>query len=273
MGKSRHFVFLLLGICTILLFQNCSRDGGTISYADSFPNSLPQYYFKSTQKVVVEVYYEPGAEPFVGTASNGNPYWNIVEDNLNAIFQYRSQAPVMVVPKVLTDMTALPAQNRSTWSGTDIMNLFIDHHQGIASKTEARFYIYFLKGNYYTKKSGVNTSVLGVSINGTPLIAMFKDVIKGTGNNPNGIVRRYIEQSSLVHELGHGLGFVNNGVPMVTDHQDKDHGAHTTNQDCVMFWQNEGEADLLNFIQHYMTTGNTVMWGQEVLADVQAYSE
>ncbi|MEK2644651.1 hypothetical protein [Bdellovibrio sp. BCCA] len=253
-----------------MLFQNCSNSSS--DSATSFPFSSPNLYFKSTQKVVVEVYYEPGAEPYEGTTLSGMNYWQILEDNLNSIFQYRSSPPVLVVPRALNQMTAIPSQNRTSWFGTDILNLSKQYRQTESTSNEAHFYLYFLKGNY-NPGSGATASVIGVSLGGTPIIAIFKDVIQNSGNNPNGPVPKYVEQSTMVHEIGHALGFVNNGVPMVTPHQDTAHGAHTTNTNCVMYWQNEGASDLSSFVQHYITTGSTVMWGPEVLQDAQNFSQ
>jgi hypothetical protein len=43
-----------------------------------------------------------------------------------------------------------------------------------------------------------------------------------------------------VHEVGHQLGLVNNGLVMVGNHQDASHGAHDTNDRCIMYWAYEG---------------------------------
>ncbi|WP_374078607.1 hypothetical protein [Bdellovibrio bacteriovorus] len=268
--KRRTALVSFFLLSTLLLFQNCSNTGQDSQ--TSFPHSSPTLYFKSTQRIVVEVYYEPGAEPFTGTTLSGMNYWQILEDNLNAIFQYRSSLPVLVVPRALNEMTALPSQGKSSWLGTDILNLNSQYKQAEPSATEARFYLYFLNG-YYNSGSGPTSSVIGVSLSGTPIIAIFKDVVESTGHNPSGPVPKYVEQSTLVHEMGHALGFVNNGVPMATSHQDTAHGAHTTNSNCVMYWQNEGASDLSSFVQQYITSGTTVMWGSEVLQDAQNFSQ
>lgn len=257
--------FLILG--SFLFLQSCgssSQDPLT-----SFPYSNPQLYFKSTPKIVVEVYYEPGAEPYTGMTVSGMNYWKILEDNLTSIFQYRSSAPVLVVPRAMNEFNALPAQNKTEWLGTDILQLSSQHRQVEPSASEAHFYLYFVKG-YYSTGSGPLTNVIGVSLGGTPIIALFKDVIEASGGT---VVKKYVEQSTMVHEIGHALGFVNNGVPMVTPHQDTAHGAHTTNSNCVMYWQNEGASDLSQFVQHYITSGSTVMWGPEVLQDAQGFSQ
>ncbi|MEN0058057.1 MAG: hypothetical protein AAGB31_04430 [Bdellovibrio sp.] len=137
--KIRFFLLLCLAGIT-----SCGGGGG--DSAGTY--STPQIYFQSTQKIVVEVYYEPGAEPFTGTTAGGLNYWSVLEDNLNAIFQYRSSTPVMVVPKTLGAMTALPTQNRTEWLGTDILSLNSSYKQGESTSLESRFYLYFLKGYY-----------------------------------------------------------------------------------------------------------------------------
>ncbi len=230
-----------------------------------YNNSLSSNYFKSSQKIIVEVYYESGAEPFAGSTLNGMPYWKILEDNLNAIFQYRTSKPIVVVPKDLATMTLIPVQNKTKWTPDDLIQLNTQYKQASPTATEAHFYIYFLKGN-----STSSNNVIAESVNGTPVIGIYKNVITASGGP---IVQRYVEQSTLVHEIGHALGFVNNGVPMKTNHQDSAHGAHSTNPNCVMYYLNEGAADMMSFVSKFISSGNTIMWGPEVLADAQAFSQ
>ncbi|XGC81717.1 hypothetical protein ACES2L_04375 [Bdellovibrio bacteriovorus] len=272
MKKSGRATFSVLFFCIcLLLFQNCSQNNTSGSNPNqNFPESTALNYFKNTQKIVVDVYFEPGAEPFTGNTLSGMPYWQILEDNLLAIFQYRSSIPVILVPKQIHEMKALAAQNKSDWLGTEILELHGKTNHERSTAAEAHFSVYFLKGNF-NSGNGPSANVLGVSITGTPVLAIFKDVINTSSSST--VVKKYVEQSTLVHEMGHALGFVNNGVPMATNHQDTAHGAHTKNSDCVMYWMNEGASDLRNFVQKYITSGTTVMWGPEVLLDAKNYSE
>lgn len=222
-------------------------------------------YFSTTSKVVVNVYYEPGAEPFEGDTARGNPYWGILEDNLEAIFQFRSAPPALQVPKELSEMNEIDSQNQTTWSAETVFQLHERTQSPSVQEGEDHFHIYFLKGNAES-----SPNVIGFSINGTTVMAVFKDVITASGSSN---VQKFTEQSTIVHEMGHALGLVNNGVPLASNHQDPNNSAHTSNSDCIMYWQNEGASDLRQFVLNIITSGNTVMWGPEVLQDVKAISE
>ncbi|HEY5927118.1 MAG TPA: hypothetical protein VIV11_35765, partial [Kofleriaceae bacterium] len=98
----------------------------------------------------------------------------------------------------------------------------------------------------------------------------FKDVIRSTNIVVAPNVVRYVEQSTLIHELAHSIGLTDNGVPMVAPHKDASHGAHCNNQDCVMFWQNDGSADASRFVQQRLLTGSSILFDAPCLADVDA---
>ncbi len=220
----------------------------------------------------MEIYYEPGAQPFTGNTIQGRPYWGILKENLDAIFQHRTQPPAVSVPTALAQMTQIPSQNKSAWTHGDILSLAETYRQQLPTQTNGRFYIYFVKG-YFDNGSGPNSSVIGVNISTTPIIVIFKDVILNSGQNPSGPVAKFMEQSTLVHEVGHALGLVNVGVAPVSAHEDAAHRGHTQNSSCVMYWLNEGPSDLGQFVQQYLLSQSVVMWGPEVLADVQAVSQ
>ena len=60
---------------------------------------------------------------------------------------------------------------------------------------------------------------------------------------------------------------------MVSDHHDAEHGAHCTNDQCVMYYLNEGVTDAVAFVNQYVTTGENVIYGQECLDDVRAVAD
>lgn len=258
----------MVGSALMVSFTNC----GTVVGESTNRSAQSATYFQTTRSVTAHVLYEPVAAPFVGNRTlSQQSLWAITEENLTAIFQYRSSPPAVVVPRTLAEMTALPAQGRTAWTANDVLALHERYARGRSSSLESHFHVYFLDG-YYSENAGINTGVLGVSFGGTEVIAIFKRVITSSDSRPT--VQKYVEQSTLIHELGHALGFVNDGVPMTTPHQDVAHGHHDSDPNCVMYWQNEGASDMVRFIvsRYLSQDSNMVMWGSAVLQDARAMS-
>lgn len=215
------------------------------------------------QEIRVKVYYEVGAEPYISDTPIFE-YWTILEQNLKALFVGRKIEPAVIVPKALSDMTSIPASGDLSWTVDDVLKL---SKQMGASSHPSSFEIYFLNGH-----AAENSGIIGFHINGSKIIAVFKDVIRSTGTNePMGPVPKYVEQSTLVHEMGHALGLVNNGVPMQTEHQDKEHGAHCNVTDCVMFWANEGTNSLIQFAQGAALKGTVILFDDKCLKDARSF--
>ncbi|MBC7658339.1 MAG: hypothetical protein H7249_01375 [Chitinophagaceae bacterium] len=224
-------------------------------------------FFQTTPQIELEVWYEPEAAPY------SDDDWNILNINLNAIFQYRSTPPTLIIPSTLSAMHTLEAQNRDGWTSSEILSLAAAHSTAAMAAHGSRFKIIFLN-SYLRDDTGINKSVLGVSIGDSHVLAMFKPVIASTKKAlPLDKTAQQVEQVVLVHEMGHALGFVNNGVPMVNNYQDTAHGAHSINKDCVMYWANESSTDLTSYVGKFLGGGAKVLWGPEVLVDAKAISK
>lgn len=261
-----RFSFLSPALVSIFLIQCVqTSEESSSNQTETFPYSKASYYFKQSTRFVIEMYYETGAEPFTGSLPGGRQIMSIFTDNITDILKYKSVTPTLVSPTSLSEMTLMATQSKSSWTAEDVLSLHNQYKSAESTETQSVFYIYFLKGY-----ASAGSSVIGFSIKGTPIIALFKDVIASTGNQST---QKFVEQSTLVHEMGHALGFVGNGVPLASDHQDTNNGAHTTNNECVMFWLNEGSSDLANFVTRFISSSSVIMWGSQVLADAQAYSE
>jgi hypothetical protein len=164
-------------------------------------------------------------------------------------------------------MTEIPDQGLPSWTLEQIISLADQEFNIPQTSTTAEFFVLFLNG-YFNNEGVVSRNVIGVSIGGTPVIAIFKDVILGSGFTL--FTDIYIEQLTLVHEFGHGVGLVNNGIPMVIDHEDPQHPHHCTNQECVMFWENDS-TNLVFFIQKVNNSSSDVVYGPECLEDARDY--
>ncbi len=256
---NRHL--LLLCLVFLVSFSACKKDEETEDFGKV------ENFYRGVSVIDIEVAYEPGAEPYT-TLTNGDNIWLFTKTNIEALFQGRERLVSVTVPPNLSAMQQIPDQNRDNYSAQDILNLANRYRQGTNTATGGNIWVVFVDG-YFKQDDTLRTNVLGVNVTGTSVTAIFKPVITSSGilNSQ----KRYVEQSTVVHELGHGLGLVNNGIPLTSSHQDNDHGGHCTNQDCVMYWLNEGVANLSDFIGQTGVSQFKVVFGPECLEDTRTY--
>jgi predicted Zn-dependent protease len=228
--------------------------------------SPAELYQTQIDQLVVEVDYAVGAEPYVmGRPINVDP-WSIFQANVAGLFS--GTGKVLSIPSRLEQMEAISTLHDGEYTTESILAIAQAHRGQKNSATVATFYVLFLPG-YYNDGTQLRTNVLGVSLANTGVIAMFKPVIESSAAT-NDTVRVFVEQSTLVHEFGHAVGLVNNGIAATSPHHDSTHGAHCTNRDCVMHYLNEGTRDLMTFIQRANMTQSLVLYGQECLDDAQS---
>ena len=215
-------------------------------------------------RITLEVDYQDTAAPYTDLGLRpGNP-WTLTETNLRAL---AGPDKALDVPMELDEMTALDDLDEGPDFTVDEILDIAARHRGTPSEATARaFYVVWLDG-YYEDGEGRRPDVLGVSLGDTGVIAMFKPVIDGTD------APRFVEQTTLIHELGHAIGLVNNGLSLTAAHHDAEHGAHCTDQDCVMYYLNEGSRDLAGFVRRVVLSQDTVIFGADCLADAAAARE
>ncbi|MFL5784991.1 MAG: hypothetical protein ACJ76H_10300 [Bacteriovoracaceae bacterium] len=226
---------------------------------------ISKIYASGTLKV--NVFYETGAEPFTDvTGAELNlpgvtqlKVFNVLKENLKALFPGKN----IDVPLDLSQMSKISTQNQSVWSFEAIDAIGKSYGQPSAGDITV-FNVFFVKGH-----SVDGDLVIGLHLSGTKTLMIFKDTVNSVSQTD--VVKMYVEQSTLIHEMGHGIGLVNNGLPMTTAHEDTAHKPHCSNPDCVMYWQNEGFADLVNFAKSRATNLNPVMFDQACLKDVTSY--
>lgn len=114
---------------------------------------------------------------------------------------------------------------------------------------EAVMHLFWVDGAYEDDDDGA--LVLGFAYGGDRIV-MLQDNIQRACRDAllPAIEQALCERTTaavLVHEMGHLFGLVNNGAEMQRDHQDDEHGAHDSNEECIMFFavENSSVADLI----------------------------
>lgn len=152
-------------------------------------------------------------------------------DRLRARIAERCNKPGGVT-LLLDDTVASPGF--SNWSLAQIQAFEQQHRDHYPSGNTAVLYVLYLDNG--SEGDSGSSRVLGLSYSGTSF-CVFKDSVQSASTLT--ISGPVIERAVLVHELGHNLGLVNNGVAMQTPHQDAANGAHDVNTGCVMHFSIE----------------------------------
>jgi predicted Zn-dependent protease len=265
------FISLLLSILVLSACSSPGSGGDSNSAASEQGNFLSlnlAVIYSTVNTINVNVAYEPNAVPFTGTMQNCLQFWSILENNLDALFLTRPLMPDITVPKDLPGMEEIEELPQTTWTAAQIIDLAKNTWNLPQTSTMAEFFVLFLNGDFQDNNGVINKNVIGISIDGTPVVAVFKDVINYSGLTEYTEV--FIEQATLIHEFGHALGLVNNGIPMVVPHEDSSHPHHCTNQDCVMYWSNDS-TNLVFFINKIINSTSDILFGPECLDDTRSY--
>jgi hypothetical protein len=270
---------LVLLSCSSTEEASSSSSGGSSSGAPTaFPTqpSPAKLFSKSVTDVVVEIDYADGAEPFVGAQGQDDKgeggiadIWGLAKSNITAIFEIKK----LTLPMKLSAMEKLADVEAKNYTEAEILEIAKAHRETIPDETTASYYVLFLNGNYVGADGAVDEERLAVSIGSEGVVAMFKPaILKPAGQQIP--PPAYVEQLALIHEIGHAVGFVDNGVPVGDSnraHVDPE-GHHCTNTQCAMYngidTVQGGAAYAMKFVR-YQTS---VLIGQECLSDARIYA-
>jgi len=248
----------------LLVLAACSDGGDTPG--DATPTGNGTVFDSKLTQVSVEIDYESGQEPYTGPIIGFGDTFDLSVANIDRIFAGKKQ---LTIPRVVGEMEDIETVADEQLTSADILALATMHRDQLDTSSKKTYYLIFVSGNF-ADESGPLPGVLGVSLGDTGVIAMFKDVIRSTNIPAFPNVVRYVEQSTLIHELGHAIGLVDNGVPLATSHKDAEHGAHCNNDRCVMYYLNEGASDAAMFAQMAVLGNDTILWDEACLADADA---
>lgn len=246
---------------------------------DRDPGANPRFLLDHATELNLEIAYETGAAPYAGVYQSLRT-WKISEDNLDAIYQTRGRNVHLYVPDELALMTEIPTQGQTTWSQAELRGLERKYRIARSDGTEGRVFVLFMNGYYRDPETQqAATHVMAVTLSNSTVVVVFKPVIRGGGLYSE-LSLRWTEQSTIVHELGHVIGLVDNGVPHIhtadsgisaSAASDAAATGHCANPDCVMYWAHEGFSSLVNMSSRARTSGNLLLFGQECLQDLTRF--
>jgi hypothetical protein len=178
--------------------------------------------------------------------------------------------------EVIFDDTLPTHGSDFAWSNADLDQITRSSFDGDPDSDTVAIHITYLDG--HSGGDGDNGVILGVAW-GWLQVVMYKETIENSCGGL-GLIGALNERACaeaefaiLSHEIGHVLGLVDNGLPMVDDHRDPEteHGAHDFDQNCVMYWAYEGQG-LFDQIGARLLAGNddSLPFCQHCLDDLAA---
>ena len=212
----------------------------------------------------IDVIYEQGAEPYTGTLNLSiSDTWEVTRRSFTDLFQHHAGRSI-TVPSVLEEMTQIEDNGVTNWTVAELVELGRAVAPALVDGAQVRPAIIFVSGML-----GTRDNVLGVHISNTHFAFVFKDIVRDQGGNDTS--QKYIEQATVIHEIGHAIGLVNNGVPLASTHEDTERPHHTMNSDGVMYFAVESGNGALEFATNLILGSRTSLFGPESLLDAQSY--
>lgn len=163
----------------------------------------------------------------------------------DALNHMKAQVSPLVRKDIDVRLSDGDLQGRSSWSDAQLQDLNRFQDAKTNGDTVVTHVVY-VDGEYAPK-----TSVLGVAYGHFLVIIFGERIQEGCAD---GACLLYSPQNGhravLTHEIGHILGLVDNGIPMVNNHSDG--GAHSNNRNSVM-WAEARTSDIF-FLNTIPTT-------------------
>jgi hypothetical protein len=209
-----------------------TQGGEATDTSGGTPASLPEAYIQAAPypHLVIEVDAVDGWAPRAETATQ-------IPASLESILA----KPAGV--EAILDETLPPGASDGVWTFAELDALAAETLDLEVDVDTVKMHVLFLDGRYMAEDP--NAVILGLAWHRSE-IAIFAETIDQLcrGQVGPGLEERLCagtERSVWVHEIGHLLGLVDNGIPMLTSREDPDHAHHDINEDCVMFWAAERE--------------------------------
>jgi len=229
----------------------------------------PDLLSESVTEVVVEIDYQSTTPPFTQEEDGGpQGLYSAFGVNLFTLFSGRERE--FRVPKTLDEMTALDV-TPTTYTSQDLFELSMETRDEWDTRAKRTFHVLVLDGQL-TVDGEVQPTILGAALVEPRIIAVFRPSIEALEMEDDlEFFYARIEQYTLVHELGHVMGLVDNGIPAITDHQDAATGHHCTETSCIMHHSAAGLNRAREFAMRVGDINSLVLFDTACLDDVEAF--
>jgi len=192
-------------------------ESGPTFNSEAAPGSSAEAFLSDTDytELKLEVDYMSGHEPTESA----------LDSLRSALERHVSKTTISI-----QSPSEIPAAEEGPYSADAVRSLEDTHRDHYTDAQDEAVWAYFLivDGKFTTE------NVVGIAYYNTSM-AFFGETIEEISGGATQPSQKQVEATVFRHEFGHNLGLVNNGIPMQENHQDKENGAHCTNDQCVMY--------------------------------------
>ena len=216
---TKPLIVLLSILLLTPVLSGCLGDdvlGDIIPQKKGIPGSLTMACLtNSYTKMILEIDYEAGYKP---------------ETSSTDLLKLRISEVCSFSQGITTEFTETDFDDVGTWSADDVREQGWEHKEDDPTNGKTlRWQLIFPAESYE------DDSVLGVAVDAST-IAIFGESVDGAAGFFNRPSAEEVENSVMVHEVGHLLGLVNLVYTSPVDHESADKPGHSDNDDSVMYW-------------------------------------
>jgi hypothetical protein len=240
---------------------DAGRDGSIAPGQDAGPGLAPRHerYISSATdtRLVIELDYVDGSLPRAGA-----------EDDLIARLSTLLDKPDGI--EIVHDDVLTSRGGDHAWTFEELRTLAAESFDDDGPAGTIAMHVMWIDG--HSADDTASGRVLGLAW-GHRFIAMFHDTLEDACTSSllmQEAVCRSSQYLVWLHEVGHTIGLVDNGLAMVTDHKDDAHGAHDASDQCLMYWAFEGESGVGLLRDRLLGGGPMIDFDAQCLADVAA---
>jgi hypothetical protein len=174
--------------------------------------------------------------------------------------------------EIVFDEELEPVGSRHAWTFAE-QRAYADAHLTLAvGADEAHVHVMWVDG--HDADDDGESSVLGVAW-GHRHVMMYKQTLAA---GCDALLSAFANQlcrsgevAVMTHEMGHVIGLVDNGLPMIEDHRDPEHEHHDANPASVMYWQHERDRVFDMLLTRVQSGGDPSLgFDPQSLADIAA---
>ncbi|MDP6333484.1 MAG: hypothetical protein QF479_02490 [Candidatus Poseidoniaceae archaeon] len=220
MGKVQTQFSILISVLILSGFSGCISDEVIFGDNDNpgIPGGLTMACLDSSKytKLVFEIDYESGYQP---------------KSSSTDLLKQRIEEVCDKPDGVTFTFTETVFGNQGTWTDDDVRSYGWEFKENQPQDSSTlHWQIIFPSGTYS------DDSVLGVAVDASTIAIFGDSVEEAKGPIFGRPSAEEVENSVIVHEVGHLLGLVNIVYNSLEEHEDPEHPNHSSNDDSVMYW-------------------------------------